>query len=55
MFCFLKIKYFLYTVKYLNEETDFSKLPKFGKIVKFTINPREEHITILMDMIDTQK
>lgn len=33
-----------YPVKYLNEETDFSKLPKFGKIVKFTINPREEHI-----------
>ena len=33
-----------YPVKYLNEETDFSKLPKFGKIVKFTISPREEHI-----------
>ena len=33
-----------YPIKYLNEETDFSKLPKFGKIVKFTINPREEHI-----------
>ena len=33
-----------YTVKYLSEETDFSKLPKFGKIVKFTINPREEYI-----------
>lgn len=33
-----------YPVKYLNEETDFSKLPKFGKIVKFAINPREEYI-----------
>lgn len=33
-----------YPVKYLNEETDFSKLPKFGKIVKFTIKPREEYI-----------
>ena len=33
-----------YPVKYLDEETDFSKLPKFGKIVKFAINPREEYI-----------
>ena len=33
-----------YPVKYLNEETDFSKLPKFGKIVKFAIKPREEYI-----------
>ncbi len=33
-----------YPVKYLNEETDFSKLPKFGKVVKFTIKPREEYI-----------
>ena len=33
-----------YPVKYLSEETDFSKLPKFGKIVKFTIKPREEYI-----------
>ena len=33
-----------YPVKYLNEETDFSKLPKFGKIVKFVIKPREEYI-----------
>ena len=33
-----------YPVKYLSEETDFSKLPKFGKIVKFAINPRKEYI-----------
>lgn len=33
-----------YPVKYLSEETDFSKLPKFGKIVKFIIKPREEYI-----------
>ena len=33
-----------YPVKYLNEETDFSKLPKFGKIIKFAIKPREEYI-----------
>lgn len=33
-----------YPVKYLSEETDFSKLPKFGKIVKFAISPREEYI-----------
>ena len=33
-----------YPVKYLSEETDFSKLPKFGKIVKFAIKPREKYI-----------
>ena len=33
-----------YPVKYLSEDTDFSKLPKFGKIIKFAISPREEYI-----------
>ena len=33
-----------YPVKYLSEETNFLKLPKFGKIIKFAINPREEYI-----------
>lgn len=33
-----------YPVKYLSEETDFSKFLKFGKIIKFSIKPREECI-----------
>lgn len=33
-----------YPVKYLSEETDFSKLSKFEKIVKFVIKPRKEYI-----------
>lgn len=33
-----------YPVKYLSEETDFSKFLKFGKIIKFSIKPREEYI-----------
>lgn len=33
-----------YPVEYLNGNSDFSKFQKFGKIVKFTLEPREEYI-----------
>ena len=42
-FCLPKDEIF-YPVEYLNGNSDFSKFQKFGKIVKFTLEPREEYI-----------